>query len=221
MSDFLGRLAQRVVAPQTLLQPRAPSLFETAPAETMPAETMIDTAVPPREIVTAAVSPRPAERAPEAVDAEASEEIAPAERVAAKTRHENAPPPAPPLPRTPAVIAREVIERIRIEADDDAALAPPARDTAPPSDRPSELPATPSTITRVITRRAAERRPLHRATPLEAKENESSPAAERDVHITIGRIDVRAVTPPSRERPAAKPPRTLTLDEYLSQRGRR
>jgi hypothetical protein len=44
------------------------------------------------------------------------------------------------------------------------------------------------------------------------------------VHVTIGRIDVRAITPPPSSRPARRhvPPRpSLSLDDYLKQRSSR
>lgn len=40
------------------------------------------------------------------------------------------------------------------------------------------------------------------------------------INITIGRVEVRAVsTPPAPRRPEARGPRPMTLDEYLKQRG--
>jgi hypothetical protein len=49
----------------------------------------------------------------------------------------------------------------------------------------------------------------------------STPPPEPTVHVTIGRLEIRAVTaplPPARRPPAA---RTMSLDEYLSERNRR
>ena len=115
------------------------------------------------------------------------------------------------------VIVREVIETIPMEIAANAHLAPGSGEAAPPT-RPALTPTQPTAPRpRVVTRRAAEsRRSAVSDTPAAAPAQ-----AERDVRITIGRIDVRAVTAPPRERPAPKVSRTLTLDDYLSQRGRR
>jgi hypothetical protein len=38
------------------------------------------------------------------------------------------------------------------------------------------------------------------------------------INVTIGRVEVRAVTPPIRERPRPKTPATMSLDDYLRRR---
>jgi len=47
-------------------------------------------------------------------------------------------------------------------------------------------------------------------------------ADEPTVHITIGRVDVRAIpaaSAPVAKKPAARPRQALSLDDYLRQRG--
>ena len=55
-----------------------------------------------------------------------------------------------------------------------------------------------------------------------ARQRHAGAGAEPAIHVTIGRVDVRAVLPGAAPRPAApQPPRaTLSLDEYLRQRNR-
>ena len=65
------------------------------------------------------------------------------------------------------------------------------------------------------------------APPLPRPQSSQSPAAAPEIHIRIGRIEVRAVTPPAPVMAAAAPTRgsqssTLSLTDYLQQsRGRR
>src|SRR5712691_7017101 len=47
MSDYLGRLAQRVIAPEAFLQPRVGSIFESPHAPRISEET-VETIAPPR-----------------------------------------------------------------------------------------------------------------------------------------------------------------------------
>jgi len=210
MSDVLGRLAQRVVAPQTMLQPRLPSLFEAAappviePSPAAPPP-------PPRVIPSVArdpegrAAPERAERleVPEVPEVPETP-VAPAApptpaQVPRYARDDKAGAEAAPEPRV-VTIVRELVERIPAEIAA-AVPAPAAPEPAPPV---------------IVTRRVAPMR-------VQSTNIVNVPAPpERDVHITIGRIDVRAVTaPPARERQAPKSPRTLSLDEYLAQRSRR
>jgi hypothetical protein len=50
------------------------------------------------------------------------------------------------------------------------------------------------------------------------EEARQKPDAPPTVHITIGRIEVRAVAPPTSARPAAKPRPSLDLEGYLKSR---
>jgi hypothetical protein len=52
---------------------------------------------------------------------------------------------------------------------------------------------------------------------LEKSAPETKPP-EAVINVTIGRVEVRAVAPPIRERPRRKAPATMTLEDYLRQR---
>jgi hypothetical protein len=104
--------------------------------------------------------------------------------------------------------------------------APPVRSARGSSEPKSATPPAPAPLTKVVA-------PAHATIPrispapssperARSADNASSP---RPVHITIGRIEVRAVHPPpepARHRPAPAAPK-ISLEEYLKQRngGRR
>ena len=48
-----------------------------------------------------------------------------------------------------------------------------------------------------------------------AEAHSSAPSTPPDIHVTIGRVEVRAVVPPAPANTAAKPAPMLSLDEYL------
>jgi len=123
------------------------------------------------------------------------------------------------------IVVRDVpIERTTVETRDAPPLPAPASASeertaaAAGATRATKAERVAVTTTRTVTAAAARPAAALPALPMPAE-----PAAprERDVHITIGRIDVRAVTPPPRERPRPSAPPALTLDEYLAQRSGR
>jgi hypothetical protein len=62
----------------------------------------------------------------------------------------------------------------------------------------------------------------HAARRLASEQSRESATADNPpvVHVTIGRVEVRAVQPaPVERRPAARGPRPMALDEYLKRRG--
>ncbi len=122
-----------------------------------------------------------------------------------------APPFPEPRPQVEPVIRRIEVERVLTPASAPPAPAPsPAAPTQakPAKAAPAPVPAPPILQPRV---QAVERGPF----PARREE----PAAEPVIHVTIGRIEVRA-TPapkaPARERQAARP--AVDLEEYLRQR---
>jgi hypothetical protein len=119
--------------------------------------------------------------------------------------------------------------RVAVVQEGGAPEAPaPTSEPGPPSPagaRPRRSPvaepiptAAPPALPPRLWRLAASPR---REAPAEA--HGSPGAAERDVHVTIGRVEVRAVT--QTERPVPRPersgPAVTTLDAYLRQRARR
>ena len=80
----------------------------------------------------------------------------------------------------------------------------------PAAARVAREPSAPAILPRVV--RAAPQR-----TPLPAP----PPAAETTIHVSIGRIEVRATPPPADRRREAAPPAVMSLGEYLSSRAER
>lgn len=202
MSDFLGRLALRTLG-------RALPLMQP-PAD----EAIFDEEGGPGPVAEPLPVARPAaqhreperERAPVrgAVPTEAASAVPAIQADTAPVAQPPAPvPPAPvpvvPVPSTPAPVPNP---------------APVETRTPPPAPAPS---------------RQAERRPLvlqarlHRApAPAPEHSRRSAPAepAETVVRVTIGRIEVRAVTEqPQPAAPSRRPsPPAMTLDDYLRDR---
>lgn len=100
----------------------------------------------------------------------------------------------------------------------------PAPQTQTPSER--TIPPPPRTVTRIARttaprdEHASRETQSHRANPIAATPN----APEPTIHVSIGRVEVRAVTPPAStpsRKPAAQP---MSIDEYVARteaRGRR
>ncbi len=267
MSDYLGNLAAKSLAPASALQPRLASRFEPlAPAapelRAGPAfleETVTEIAAPPPAPIstkTESHSPSPPGRGGQGVrprGAERSEERH-AHEAAAEKVSEDSPEPVTKPARVQGVVARRRVQPSeaspRLSRGErgnsaEAAVAkpvllqpltvvqiPPRQDypvTSPLSPRergpggeasraersehhrPQEsLSPTPRLQPRVTH---AERQPF-------APQREA-PAPEPVIHVTIGRIEVRATAAPkapARERPAARP--AVDLDEYLRQRSK-
>lgn len=245
MSDFLDRLASRAIGHEPMLEPRLPSLFEPvqrAPAllptvdETGAREKRRDSATsgePPASSASAAsmVPPAPIEPVPRVTarrDATSAAPQASGEPPVATARFvATATPPSPrtadehptvaatvPLPR-PHVVPAPVQLRERHATPLPAAVAEPARAAVgvllPPP--PSGITASRASESVASLPRAANNRAGHAGS-----DSRRSLPAEPVVHVSIGRIEVRAapaVTAAPRVRDAARPG---SLDDYLRQR---
>ncbi|MGZ5441102.1 MAG: hypothetical protein ACXW5U_05055 [Thermoanaerobaculia bacterium] len=231
MSDYVSRLVQRALAPQTLLQPRLPSLFESGEGEAhaAPAVAAADP-VQPRAPGPRAFVPQPA-AAPEpaAIEREREREVV---QVRAEPRALDPParvPQAAPVPaiapaeRTPSAPIRErsIAPEREIETRDVV--------TTVENERTETLRTE---TLRTETLRTIER--LVRTLPPRMRREHRTASSQQtpDVHITIGRVEVRAVAPAataettrlveSRPLHRASPPRPmLSLEEYLRERSRR
>lgn len=248
MSDFLGRLAARAIGGDTALAPRLPSLFEPlqraplmavtdegeAPArarEASPAPPAVPNAVPP---------PRPMAQAGESIEppvaratpAERAPLLVP-ERIAADASR--APMPSPPRAALP--VHAMTAEPLR-------ATSVPARATVTPS------PASPREPRMTPTRHEATRAPapsgalLPPPTPVFATtggvpapvlsgradamrstrnapaDNANRASSEPVVHVSIGRLEVRAAAAAAAPPRWREEPRPSSLDDYLRQRGK-
>ncbi|EIL98212.1 MULTISPECIES: hypothetical protein [Rhodanobacter] len=243
MSDFLDRLAARAIGSETSLMPRLPSLFEplqrapimpladagealpdrreavpavhavpgVAPTSATPASTSARPAAAPvapiKHVVgavsaSAAVSTAQHALTPSTVGARAS---APAvDRPAAPPVSARPAMPAAPLPVQPrqARVAPDRPETVRTPASNGVLLPAPAPVFAVTL-------AAPARSGRTVAARAAAAR----------TEGKADAAGEPVVHVSIGRLEVRAApvaAAPPRRRDGPQP---SSLDDYLRQRG--
>jgi hypothetical protein len=219
MTDFLSRLAERSSGRAAVAHPVVPPLFAAGPA--LPAEPADDGALG----ASSPIGEPPAPSGAPAPRAEARREAPgePAAPAAALPEPRLAPPLVPSLANSRAPdIAVE--GRLIAAARHTGAPAEDGRGTAassPASPEPSRPPATatarlvplvplPARVTASLPRPASPEPDPARTAPI--------------VHISIGRIDVRAVSPSKPAAPALAPVRTearLSLEEYLKPRDRR
>lgn len=240
MSDFLGNLAARTIAAPSL-RPRTRMRFEPEPAEELGAPQVLDAPRAPvaakAEAPAAEPSSRPAVARETNVPVQRVEPPPPAERVVERTKI------APPVPPREHVVERVVpkagetvvVERIHettietmapqnveraVERDEQPAPRRHRYDEQPP--RVEEPSATKtdrheaSPRERVITRRETNRQRIEQQ--IESRVAEAAPNAEPVVHVTIGRVEVRAVTQPAPQRPAPQRSPVMTIDDYVAKR---
>jgi hypothetical protein len=97
--------------------------------------------------------------------------------------------------------------------------APPwhPRSSPPEALEPRQLPALSPSLTPAYAPLAHSPSPRTFASPLPARrdENAGETAAAPAIRVTIGRVEVRAVTPPPPAEPPAPPTPRLSLDDYL------
>jgi hypothetical protein len=219
-------------------EPPAPAEAQAGPLRPRPAQPQPERpeapshgahAGPPAGTLQPRVEPAPR---PVPLEAEARQAVRPAVEPAEQAptapaaRHDRPAGPRVEVRAVERVVERTaqpmVVERTIVAP----AVHPPARRTDPVqpegdeerADRPAMAtqPEGPALVVRpqVAPARASE-------PPARAGRQASRPPAEPAVQVTIGRIEVRAVTPPARRAAPAKPTRsgpTLSLDDYLRQR---
>jgi hypothetical protein len=205
MGDYLTGLAARAIGLATVVRPRPAVRFESPPFEEQEPGSPTTSPVPQR-------GPAPARRRKTAQGRAAPAEP-PTSRAVPSPRVSSAPPsPVEGEPESSAAHDHETPPAL------DAPLSRPA---ARPAERarsttvPALSPERAAVVVQPAARRAAELsvpqpRPARREPP--------------PVRVSIGRIEVRAVTPPAAPpRPAPQRPTPLSLDEYLELRrsGRR
>jgi len=69
--------------------------------------------------------------------------------------------------------------------------------------------------TSTITRRTREARAVR------ATEEASAPPPQPEIHVSIGRVEVRATTAPASDKRRREQPRVMTIDDYVERRGRK
>ena len=231
MSDFLSNLAVRSLGPapaRDVLQPRLPSLFEApagtepvaAPAAGGPAQDRAGNAMPGSPAQRGSL---PAAEEPERLLPPVQPERTILERFEREASLSTQPAmeqlqPAPQAPDRP--VSQPLLPTPGPGLQASASLPPEHASRSLPEDR--ARPVLPALLElRGKPEAAPVLAPLPVPVALRAPGSLPEPPAQGQpsVHIHIGRIEVRAVTPPpaATPRPASKPPR-LTLDDYLHQR---
>jgi hypothetical protein len=207
MSGFLHRLVDRLHPSSPRVMPRLRSRFEPA---------SIAEDVSPIEATTSVV--RPNEPAPPPVSREQDfQESAPP---AAKARHRRLLPLLPPSSDGAKGRQAGEVERIAADQPVPSKKQPPPHNTTPEvaADAPhANRPAEPVEPVRIQPRQTIEPRRASEDGP--AREGPALRTMSPSVHITIGRVEVRAITastPKKRERAAPTP--SLPLADYLKQR---
>ena len=219
MSDYFTRLAERALGATQLPRPALPTPFE--PVSQAGFEEIELDASPPR--VTARqvgneTSPD-GERAPVMGHIDSGSEHAlntPARHVVEPPRSdgESIPLPQQPAAEAPAPVTtervlihehqRDIVERRSVVVESSSAASPPGE-----------------TVVSVSSPRQIEARPIAQSPAVanfsEARLLEDDAAAPAIVQVTIGRVDVRAVTPPAPARERLRPPRPArpSLEDYL------
>ncbi|MGN6706159.1 MAG: hypothetical protein ACTHJO_08875 [Rhodanobacter sp.] len=248
MSDFLDRLAARAIGSDATLAPRLPSLFEPLPrAPIMPSLDEREAPARPRDASPARPVAPNAAPPPRAL-APVPESIAP--RTARNTPAEHAPlpmpervaadaprAPMPPPPRAAVPVRAMSAEPARAASAPERAAASspsvsprqsrvaPARQEAVRTPAPGGalLPA-PVPVFATTGGTPAPVRPGHAAAMHSTRNAQADhgnrAGSEPVVHVSIGRLEVRAApaaAAPPRRREEAQP---SSLDDYLRQRGK-
>jgi hypothetical protein len=238
MSDVLVRLLGRATGEaQAGLRPRVPTLFERGFAETgflESAAVVLADRPPPEPAVEATAAPaRQRDRAPDATESPLPE-VPPREppadaallrparaapRVPESASGRQAAPEAAPDARPPVPLIAEVPTRpapvlpVPPPAATDGA-AEPGSDTHAPGPPAQLLPAEPAKRVheRVVERMTGTRAGAQPAAAVQP----SAPAAEPEISIHIGRLDIRADAPEPAPRRGPPPTRSLlSLSDYL------
>ena len=225
MSDFLTRLAQRSMGAAPLIAPRLPSLF--APAEESinnVADTTVATgAVHSTTLASTPVQSPATKRAdsassePRASDYPTQRAIAPEAANAPAARSDSAPPHSESTLITRVETAPANTQAIQPLVTH-VAPQPAASLESPTAPRKQDTPAAaPEPWLPLLPQRKAESAAAFPAMAENAVNADAATPPAPTVHITIGRVEVRAniATPPAapRPRPASQP--ALSLGDYL------
>ncbi len=244
MSDFLDRLAARAIGSETTLAPRLPSLFE--PLQLSPIMPPADAgeAPPDRREAAPAVHAVPVEAPTSATPASPSAQpaaapVAPVEHVvaamsasvaASAAQHALAPStvgarafaPAVDRPAAPSVSARPTMPAQPLPVPPRRTrVAPDRLETArTPASNGALLPAPAPVFAATLTAPARSGRAVVARAAAARAEGQAGAAGEPVVHVSIGRLEVRAA-PVAAALPRRRDgPQPASLDDYLRQRGK-
>jgi hypothetical protein len=207
MSDFLTRLAERTLGVAPLARPHLSPVFAPAPPET--AADNVDAAT---DAVSEAAPATPGRQSQSTSIQSLAAEVG--LEPAVPDKRTQVPPHMTP-------IVEETARSVHREADKPGIVRPGTRSATPSPQRstltepqPSATPKGaassdspgPTTIPTATT---------HRAASFDRKWADASPPT---INVTIGRIEVRAVTPAIQSRAERRPLQLQSLDEYLRSR---
>jgi hypothetical protein len=223
MTNFLGRLAARQIAPGRGLRPRSVSRFAAPEAEAAaePRPLLVAPAQAAKPPSAAAIAQSTAPM-PEQADLQAAQGSADAIEPRGLRSEPRAPDPGSPTepPQRPLPAGEtDTTDIDRPRNGRSGAVAVAAHAAAPSPGHPRHpSPLVPREIVR-----ARETTTQHTAAAARSAVATVPAAAERAdepvVRITIGRIEVRAADPaPAREKRPPARPKTMSLDEYLDRR---
>ena len=231
MNGFFERLARRQVEPITLVRPRRLSRFadmepaalpnpDVCASELLPAppttKRVTGVAAPDRQNAAPAdgktrETPMPAAGSQDAGPGQTAKKAPALEPASRDTRAESASERARSLPSAaqPSSVKTPLAGYRRSTSPKGQTRDTPSR-LVPPAHTPGSSPSLP--LARASTRATANPRTAERV----SRTHDVEPV----VHVTIGRVEVRAVVEqqPAREKRPAPRPKTLSLDEYLERR---
>ncbi|MBI2767714.1 MAG: hypothetical protein HYX53_17595 [Chloroflexi bacterium] len=224
MSDYFTRLAERALGATPVPRPVIPSRFERASGGGFEEEQFDrDESEQANAAPTPSrTSPTPAERDSMASATESTPPVAaPGSPVRASPRTESAPPARPERVTEATAAAPAAAERTVIHQHERLVIEREAPRPAPVAARAPEPPRPPAPVQRLETR------PF---TPPAVPSQQGSAGIRREtaggeppvIHVTIGRVDVRAISGPAMVAPAARADRRHrpSLEDYLHQGGR-
>jgi hypothetical protein len=245
MSDYLGNLIARTVSPATAVRPQLPSLFEPAPAtrETMSGPELEQQSFveqPPVTQPSEKLAPMPLsiptpgqsvfrepeqtvpETSPAKKNLEPSKESEPAVqprifRRATPTLREDKPSNST---RRRSDVIKSLVRDLIASASHEVR----PREETPPSQASvgSKAVVVPELREHKLLKRLEVQAivPTIRSLPPIAPLPPAAATARPTINVTIGRVEIRAVPPPTQQRAKPKPASVLSLEDYLRQRAK-
>ena len=197
MTDYLGRLAERTIAPRSVVRPRIASAFETAALEQ---ESFV-------------VAPRPAQVIPSAFEGSrvpGGATSTPSRSTDGARDDTGREPIESPAPDVVETIRHEEVERVveRAVASPPEVIERVERRSLEPAEVRTDV-VHERRVPRVVDRLRVRRERIAGA---------SESPAPAPIEITIGRIDVRAVVDATPQKAQPKRPLIMSIEEYVAKR---
>ena len=243
MSDYLNNIVARSLNLADVVQPRVPQLFEQSFASTPEPDSPLQTEISERPAIFSEASETPGTRTDQAESEIRPPDLEPRKSSPASIEtHIKKVSPAAVQPIGPSEGVRKGLTPIAVNQAAGAADSRSVRDSVatpsatsnqnsqPQSERELPVPSTvgplwkeaTNTVSKPSLRSSAARlqQPPPNGTLSSLPQNNRSEPQSPEIRITIGRVDVRAIMPPSRPpNPApVRPKPALSLESYLKQR---